>query len=253
MSLLGCWKSSDSVPLADNDKFIASLGTSGQTPLPLQAHHRSSFWGESGQQTTQAALSRHGPRPSELVLSEMLAFRLAGSVVIMWDCVIGGVWPGKQQREPASHQLTAHRAKCCANVHDLVSSPKCRGVYSHCLRSIQDETFQQHHQHVQVGKILILTRSFVFWNVFIWHYVIWTFMSHNNRKTVLGPTYGTPIRKLALLPSHDNCEGGPYYMAYVTDDKVGERRFNTTPFVSIVYFYIYLYISIFFYCDEHIV
>ncbi|XP_018118695.1 cilia- and flagella-associated protein 251 isoform X2 [Xenopus laevis] len=40
------------------------------------------------------------------------------------------------------------------------------------------------------------------------------------RKTLLGPTFGSPVRKMEVLPteSEDICKG---FMAYITDDKVG--------------------------------
>ncbi|KAG8597672.1 hypothetical protein GDO81_002353 [Engystomops pustulosus] len=40
------------------------------------------------------------------------------------------------------------------------------------------------------------------------------------RKTLLGPTFGSPIRKMEVLPSY-NQDSGKGYMAYITDDKVG--------------------------------
>ncbi|XP_061758241.1 cilia- and flagella-associated protein 251 [Nerophis ophidion] len=41
------------------------------------------------------------------------------------------------------------------------------------------------------------------------------------RKTVLGPTYGSPIKKIGNLPTSKNNEAGSYYMAYITEDKIG--------------------------------
>ncbi|KAJ1093171.1 hypothetical protein NDU88_006278 [Pleurodeles waltl] len=41
------------------------------------------------------------------------------------------------------------------------------------------------------------------------------------RKTVLGPTYGSPIRKMEILPRRDNDDPSKAYLAYITDDKVG--------------------------------
>ncbi|XP_028400297.1 cilia- and flagella-associated protein 251-like isoform X2 [Dendronephthya gigantea] len=40
------------------------------------------------------------------------------------------------------------------------------------------------------------------------------------RKTLLGPTYGSPLRKLVMLPSENGC-GGQHYMGYITENKVG--------------------------------
>jgi len=38
-----------------------------------------------------------------------------------------------------------------------------------------------------------------------------------NRKTVFGPSYGSPVKKMAILPaSNPNSR----YMAYITQDKV---------------------------------
>ncbi|XP_049619025.1 cilia- and flagella-associated protein 251 [Syngnathus scovelli] len=41
------------------------------------------------------------------------------------------------------------------------------------------------------------------------------------RKTLLGPTYGSPVKKIRILPTSKDNERGTYYMAYITDDKVG--------------------------------
>lgn len=42
------------------------------------------------------------------------------------------------------------------------------------------------------------------------------------RKTVLGPTYGSPVERVAVLPNTDtNAERGHRYMAYASKDKVG--------------------------------
>ncbi|KAM9858625.1 cilia- and flagella-associated protein 251 [Aulostomus maculatus] len=41
------------------------------------------------------------------------------------------------------------------------------------------------------------------------------------RKTLLGPTYGSPIRKIEVLPLSQGRDANSYFMAYITDDKVG--------------------------------
>ncbi|XP_069475694.1 cilia- and flagella-associated protein 251 [Ambystoma mexicanum] len=41
------------------------------------------------------------------------------------------------------------------------------------------------------------------------------------RKTILGPTYGSPIRKMAVLPRRVTDDTSKGYLAYITDDKVG--------------------------------
>ncbi|XP_071509123.1 cilia- and flagella-associated protein 251-like [Diadema antillarum] len=43
------------------------------------------------------------------------------------------------------------------------------------------------------------------------------------RRTVLGPTYGSPIQRIAVLPSEDPVSDNRY-MAYVTKDKVGLHK-----------------------------
>lgn len=40
------------------------------------------------------------------------------------------------------------------------------------------------------------------------------------RKTLLGPTFGSPVRKMEVFPSNDQY-ASKGYMAYITDDKVG--------------------------------
>lgn len=39
------------------------------------------------------------------------------------------------------------------------------------------------------------------------------------RKTVLGPTFGSPVRKMEVFPSNDQY-ASKGYLAYITDDKV---------------------------------
>ncbi|XP_028434267.1 cilia- and flagella-associated protein 251 [Perca flavescens] len=41
------------------------------------------------------------------------------------------------------------------------------------------------------------------------------------RKTVLGPTHGSPIKKTMVLPMSREPEKNSYYLAYITEDKVG--------------------------------
>ncbi|XP_043095867.1 cilia- and flagella-associated protein 251 [Puntigrus tetrazona] len=41
------------------------------------------------------------------------------------------------------------------------------------------------------------------------------------RKTVLGPSYGSPVKKMAILPASKDGDPNSRYMAYITQDKVG--------------------------------
>ncbi|XP_048370489.1 cilia- and flagella-associated protein 251 [Sphaerodactylus townsendi] len=41
------------------------------------------------------------------------------------------------------------------------------------------------------------------------------------RKTVLGPTYGSPLEKIQVLPLAEGCDPEKRYLAYITTDKIG--------------------------------
>ncbi len=41
-----------------------------------------------------------------------------------------------------------------------------------------------------------------------------------HRKTVFGPSYGSPVKKMAILPASKDGEPNSRYMAYITQDKV---------------------------------
>ncbi|KFQ91809.1 WD repeat-containing protein 66, partial [Nipponia nippon] len=41
------------------------------------------------------------------------------------------------------------------------------------------------------------------------------------RKTLLGPTYGSPLEKIQILPTTDSMDAQKRYLAYITKDKVG--------------------------------
>ncbi|NXU55191.1 CF251 protein, partial [Turnix velox] len=41
------------------------------------------------------------------------------------------------------------------------------------------------------------------------------------RKTLLGPTYGSPLEKMQILPTTNTVDPKKYYLAYITKDKVG--------------------------------
>ncbi|XP_018919163.2 cilia- and flagella-associated protein 251 [Cyprinus carpio] len=41
------------------------------------------------------------------------------------------------------------------------------------------------------------------------------------RKTVFGPSYGSPVKKMAILPASKDGDPNSRYMAYITQDKVG--------------------------------
>lgn len=44
---------------------------------------------------------------------------------------------------------------------------------------------------------------------------------YSNRKTLLGPTYGSSVQKITVLPMSKDTETDTYYLAYITEEKVG--------------------------------
>uniref|UniRef100_A0A8V5H9N6 Uncharacterized protein n=1 Tax=Melopsittacus undulatus TaxID=13146 RepID=A0A8V5H9N6_MELUD len=46
-------------------------------------------------------------------------------------------------------------------------------------------------------------------------------MSFTFRKTLLGPTYGSPLEKIQILPTTSTADPQKHYLAYITKDKVG--------------------------------
>lgn len=42
-----------------------------------------------------------------------------------------------------------------------------------------------------------------------------------HRKTILGPTYGSPVEKIVVLPKYTDHDTSSFYLAYTTKDKVG--------------------------------
>lgn len=51
-------------------------------------------------------------------------------------------------------------------------------------------------------------------------------MFHQNRKTVQGPTLGSPIRQMMVLPKHKEPEMMSYHLAFITDDRVSGKCLN---------------------------
>lgn len=41
-----------------------------------------------------------------------------------------------------------------------------------------------------------------------------------HRKTLFGPSYGSPVKKMAILPASKDGDPNSCYMAYITQDKV---------------------------------
>ena len=70
----------------------------------------------------------------------------------------------------------------------------------------------------------------------------WKFKQYNSitkmcRKTLLGPTFGSHIKKMMLIPSEESLTENRY-MAYITQDKLGLQKFPLTgnPFDSVAFF-----------------
>lgn len=47
-----------------------------------------------------------------------------------------------------------------------------------------------------------------------------TYVCFKHRKVVLGPTYGSPVEKVVVLPMSKERDTHSYYLAFITKDKV---------------------------------
>ncbi|CAF0707326.1 unnamed protein product, partial [Brachionus calyciflorus] len=83
----------------------------------------------------------------------------------------------------------------------------------------------------------ISTESFIMTVNDQWKYKIYNSITKMCRKTLLGPTFGSFLKKVLILPTKGSLTENRY-MAYVTEDKLGLQKFPLTgnPFDSIAIF-----------------
>lgn len=69
------------------------------------------------------------------------------------------------------------------------------------------------------------------------------FVCFLNRKIVLGPTYGSPLKKMLMLPPSKDGNPNSHYMAYIIQDKVCRKWFKNycwTVSIWMTHFVVYL-------------
>uniref|UniRef100_A0A8B9DRG4 Cilia- and flagella-associated protein 251 n=1 Tax=Anser cygnoides TaxID=8845 RepID=A0A8B9DRG4_ANSCY len=100
--------------------------------------------------------------------------------------------------------------------YDLSSSSKDRLVISHRDRVEQVAVPLCLAWYPQFG-----TESFILTANSCYKMKLYNTTTKMCRKTLLGPTYGSPLEKIQILPTRSTTEPQKCYLAYITQDKVG--------------------------------
>lgn len=223
----GCWKSCDGVCLQER-KF---LDINWQVPLPLQAHQGSSFWDSPGQQATLAALSGNGPLSGQSCVSVFGVVTncvFISSVLFLLQSQL--FWFNWKVEYDLENSTSNELVILCNKPVEQSAVPMCMAWYpsinlEHLLLVVSDQykiklldSATKMCRSVKMPQRAVHLISGL--KGAIANFCFSCPAHQKNRKTVLGPTYGSPIKKVFILPVTKDVESKFRCMAFINEDKV---------------------------------